>query len=675
MAQDGKISAETVIAAMSEAEASLEAEFAKIAPTVAGAFQVLQNEALNFVREFNEGTAVGEIFANTILFIAENFEVFAASAAALAIILVGSVIPAILAMTAAMLANPIGAIAVGIAAATVALAVFGDTQLTIAGQTATVWQVVKAAIATVVDVVTAVVGVVRAAFNTMLAAVSPFFAVVREWLSGFISDWSETMFSVLGFIKNFINSAIGLFFGLVRSVSPIITDGIPAAFRLAMALAYNAVLDGVNNIVKKVAFAIAVIAKLAEGLPGVSDTAGKDTYFGIVNSLDLEGAKIQTEGLTAAVNESRTAIAGAFNSAQIDYVGAFGDAVAGAGSKLKDVFIANMKEVTATTTEGAAAADLLAGSLGGGSGGAAGAMDGAGTAAGGAAKGVSDMNDQLERQKQILDDTVGKRQEFIDQLSAAATLLSSGAITAGDALGQVINTGLLSEDLFEGTQELMNMRIEQFRVMYEQINMLRQADLISEQTARQAMAQIDLQYIEQRLSSQKAFFGELSKLSRSGNRTVAAIGKAAAVTQATIDGYLAIQKALASHPPPMNYAIAAAIGATTAANIASILSQNTNFATGGSFVVPGTGGVDSQMVAMRASPGERVSVQTPTQVRKGTAAANAGMGGSGAAPQVNQRIINVIDPAMVGDFLSSPEGEDILVNVIGRSGIMGRGGA
>ena len=41
--------------------------------------------------------------------------------------------------------------------------------------------------------------------------------------------------------------------------------------------------------------------------------------------------------------------------------------------------------------------------------------------------------------------------------------------------------------------------------------------------------------------------------------------------------------------------------------------------TGGSFTVPGsTGGADSSMVAFRATPGERVSVQTPTQVRKGT---------------------------------------------------------
>jgi lambda family phage tail tape measure protein len=46
------------------------------------------------------------------------------------------------------------------------------------------------------------------------------------------------------------------------------------------------------------------------------------------------------------------------------------------------------------------------------------------------------------------------------------------------------------------------------------------------------------------------------------------------------------------------------------------------FATGGAFNVGGTGGVDSQMVAFRASPGERVTVQTPAQQARGRRPAN-----------------------------------------------------
>jgi hypothetical protein len=214
------------------------------------------------------------------------------------------------------------------------------------------------------------------------------------------------------------------------------------------------------------------------------------------------------------------------------------------------------------------------------------------------------------------------------------------------------------------------LQVERFTLMYQQIDAMRAADVISERTAAQAKAQVNVKYQEARLSGYSAMFGELAKLSSSGNRTLSAIGKAAAVTQATIDGYLAIQKALASHPPPLNYAMAAAIGVTTAANVASILSTNTNFATGGSFTVPGgMGGVDSQVVALRASPGERISVQTPTQVRHGTAAANGASGGGegGAAPQVNNRIVNVLDPALLGDYLATAEGESVVLNVIRRN--------
>jgi ribosomal protein L12E/L44/L45/RPP1/RPP2 len=41
------------------------------------------------------------------------------------------------------------------------------------------------------------------------------------------------------------------------------------------------------------------------------------------------------------------------------------------------------------------------------------------------------------------------------------------------------------------------------------------------------------------------------------------------------------------------------------------------FATGGSFMVGGSGGTDSQLVAFRATPGERVSIETPGQQRGG----------------------------------------------------------
>ncbi len=669
LASDGKITAEVLVEAMSKASGDLAIEFAKIAPTVSGAFTVLNNEVLNFVRDFNEGSAIGEIFANTILFIAQNFEVFAAGAAAVGIILVGSVIPAFLALSVAMLANPIGLIAVGVAAAVTALALFGSTQVEIAGQSATVWQVVKAAIMSIGEGIQYAYDKVSAFASSVITFFTPFFTYIQEKLQGFTEYWSGSLTTVTGFIRGFVNGAIGFFVGMVSAIGPAITEGIPALFKLAMALAVNAVIQGVENIINIFAKGLGGIAGALDAIPGFEGTGAR---IQSALSVDLSGFKVEVDGYKEALTGAKDSIQEAFGSAQVDYVGKVGDAISAVGENITTNFKENLNEVTTATTEGAAAADLLNNSLGGEAG-TAKALGDTAKGAGGAAKGVSDLNDQLERQKAILEETTGKRQDFIDQLAAVNELLSTGQISQGDAFGQVINSGLLSEDLFAGTQELLDMRVEQFRLMYEQINMLREADLISEQTARQALANVDVQYMEQRLSGQKQLFGELAKLSKSGNRTLSAIGKAAAVTQATIDGYLAIQKALASQPPPLNYAIAAAIGVTTAANVAGILSQNANFATGGSFTVPGSGGVDSQMVALRASPGERVSVQTPTQVRKGTAAAMGASGsGNAPAPQVNNRIANFIDPALFESYLSTAEGEDIIVNIISRSGIMNK---
>lgn len=112
--------------------------------------------------------------------------------------------------------------------------------------------------------------------------------------------------------------------------------------------------------------------------------------------------------------------------------------------------------------------------------------------------------------------------------------------------------------------------LEQMREQYAEIDRLRQEDVLSEQEAAAAKAQANALYQEQRLSSASSFFSTLAELQDSSNKELAAIGKAAAIAQATMDGYVAVQKALASAPPPFNYALAAAVGVVAAANVAKI---------------------------------------------------------------------------------------------------------
>lgn len=95
------------------------------------------------------------------------------------------------------------------------------------------------------------------------------------------------------------------------------------------------------------------------------------------------------------------------------------------------------------------------------------------------------------------------------------------------------------------------------------------------------------------------------------NKSYAVAAKAAAVGEAIVNTYVAANKALATVPPPFDIAAAAAVVAAGLANVAKIVA--TPFATGGSFKVGGAGGIDSQMVAIAATPGETVDVRRPDQ--------------------------------------------------------------
>jgi len=106
----------------------------------------------------------------------------------------------------------------------------------------------------------------------------------------------------------------------------------------------------------------------------------------------------------------------------------------------------------------------------------------------------------------------------------------------------------------------------------------------------------------------KSSMATIATLSESGNKELAAIGKAAAITNATIDGYQAVQKALASAPPPFNFALAAVVGVAAAANVAKIAGVGFNKGTDS---VPGIGSTDS--VPAMLTPGERVVPQKTNQ--------------------------------------------------------------
>lgn len=278
----------------------------------------------------------------------------------------------------------------------------------------------------------------------------------------------------------------------------------------------------------------------------------------------------------------------------------------------------------------------------------------------------------------------GAYYEQIRQAYLAKGIVLSQSYVAGvnaevDALIKKNNALSLQQQVQSTVGGIVNPLLENRNLLdnkaayYAELDRLRQKDFAHEKEYAQAKHALDAKFTEMRLQGASAMFGELASLSSSGNKKLAAIGKAAAIAQATIDGFVAVQKALASAPPPFNFLMAGAVAIKTGAQVAGIVSTNVGgFQTGGQFMVDGKSGVDQNNINMNVSRGERVTIETPAQQR-----ANDN-NKPGAASNHSTKIVNILDPSMIHEALQSEAGEHILFNFIGNNpsrinGMLGNG--
>lgn len=91
------------------------------------------------------------------------------------------------------------------------------------------------------------------------------------------------------------------------------------------------------------------------------------------------------------------------------------------------------------------------------------------------------------------------------------------------------------------------------------------------------------------------------------------------------------------------------LGRAAGSVLEKTLAKLFNFADGGSFMVGGSGGTDSQLVAFKASPNERVTIETPDQQRSGRGGGNTfhfSIDARGADPGVADRISAAVREAV-----------------------------
>lgn len=209
-----------------------------------------------------------------------------------------------------------------------------------------------------------------------------------------------------------------------------------------------------------------------------------------------------------------------------------------------------------------------------------------------------------------------------EQAAAALQLLAENAehyegVVAGakDATGELAETATASFSDITDT-------LQGFGAVASAISDLNRAKLSAE---------------EQALRDRGATEEEIAAATLDTRRKIAKQEKANATFSAIVNGAVAIQKALASAPPPFNFALAGLVAAQTGIQIAAVQAQPIPTAQfGGSFEVPPGANQDGGLV--RVNSGERVDVSPARQ-----------SGGGGMPDKIVVRIAD-------RDFVAAVEG-------------------
>lgn len=91
-----------------------------------------------------------------------------------------------------------------------------------------------------------------------------------------------------------------------------------------------------------------------------------------------------------------------------------------------------------------------------------------------------------------------------------------------------------------------------------------------DQKQKEEAKKLDEKRNQEKEADQRSTLSTIATLQGENNKTLAAIGKAAALTQIAIDGPVAVTKALSAFPPPFNFAAATAVAAAVTAQAARV---------------------------------------------------------------------------------------------------------
>ena len=180
----------------------------------------------------------------------------------------------------------------------------------------------------------------------------------------------------------------------------------------------------------------------------------------------------------------------------------------------------------------------------------------------------------------VVDEEAAKKAEKEKQdLIEKATLQIDTANTTEEELTNIRTNAMAQELIDKGQQDLA-------------IQLLDEQDTENKNALQKKKTENEKKQNEDRAKNLYSTLSTIATMSGSHNKTLAAVGKTAAITTATMDTYAAANKALASAPPPWNFALAALVTAAGMANVANI--AGVKLAQGG-MIMPSAGGTTAIM--------------------------------------------------------------------------------
>lgn len=697
MGEDGKITARTILEAFQASREELEERFGKTIPTMGQSLQVLKNNIVDMFGRFDQATGLSEKLSKALMFISENLDTIAKSLVSVvagfvilqgSIAIVNGVRTAVLALNAAIAANPLGALLVVLLSVITALTLFRDQIKLGIDDTTTLGDLMRAVWETIGPMITEVGRIARDVFGfitqELKASVTLWTGLTFDATKNQESAWLSMLrtvlrvFDMIGAVVRGVMVAVGKTIAFVVSESinrfqqlgDVATKTLTGDFAGAAQTAMQAGKDaaGVFGEIGTIwgtsltnSLDSQIKGGLEAGLDKLIDRAkqiGKERLaaeaanVGVIDTkappgVDLPGGKGDKDKKKKKLIDELQQLVSQYDkvyAAQQEYAKAVAllDKAEAAGlitkerkaevlelindqlkdaldplgalnremDKELDLLKLGAKEREIEIQLRALQQDLMS-----------------------SGKKLTEDELKLLREKLVLtqqqnaldearqrlrgDTRAGRDEKAAIDMSAFKDLIANNSADKNDQFNFLNN--MLGGSLDDTKMEL-EARAAQMQEYFDRVRAMQSSGVIDAQTASAAIQAIKQKELDTNLQRTSDALGAAAGLMKSNSKEAFKVGQAAAIGQAIVNTYTAATAAYqsAANIPYVGWILGpiAAAGAIAAgmAQVSAIRSQQMPaYRTGGEYMVGGMGGVDSQTVAFRATPGERISINTPQQ--------------------------------------------------------------